>query len=79
MQAYIDRCQEVNPIVNAIVDERYAEALKEAEAVDEILDSKKGTGKYSPVNAPFLGVPLSSKEAFAIKGKIEKKTTDVHP
>lgn len=68
MQAYIDRCQEVNPIVNAIVDERYAEALKEAEAVDEILDSKKGTGKYSPVNAPFLGVPLSSKEAFAIKG-----------
>ena len=69
MQAYIDRAKEVNPIVNAIIDERYAAALKEAEEVDEILDSKKGTGKYSPINAPFLGVPLSSKEAFAIKGE----------
>ena len=71
MQAYIDRAQEVNPIVNAIIADRYGDALKEAEKVDEILDSKKNQGKYSAVNAPFLGVPLSVKEAFGVKGIIK--------
>lgn len=68
MQAFIQRAQEVNPIVNAIIAERYNDAMREAQEVDEILDNKKGQGKYSSVNAPFLGVPLSVKEAFAAKG-----------
>lgn len=68
MQAYIDRAKEINPIVNAIIAERYNEALKEAQKVDDILDRKEGQGKYSAVNAPFLGVPFSVKEAFGVKG-----------
>lgn len=69
MEAYIDRAKEINPIVNAIIGERYNEALKDAQKVDDILDKKEGHGKYSAVNAPFLGVPLSAKEAFGVKGK----------
>lgn len=68
MEAYIDRAKEINPIVNAIIGERYNEALKDAQKVDDILDKKEGQGKYSAVNAPFLGVPLSAKEAFGVKG-----------
>lgn len=68
MQAYIQRVQEVNPIVNAVIADRYADAMREAQDVDSILDNKKGQGKYSAVNAPLLGVPLSVKEAFATEG-----------
>ena len=68
MQAYIQRVQEVNPIVNAVIADRYADAMSEAQEVDNILDNKKGQGKYSAVNAPLLGVPLSVKEAFATEG-----------
>jgi Asp-tRNA(Asn)/Glu-tRNA(Gln) amidotransferase A subunit family amidase len=42
--------------------------MSEAQEVDNILDNKKGQGKYSAVNAPLLGVPLSVKEAFATEG-----------
>jgi fatty acid amide hydrolase 2 len=49
MQAYIQRVQEVNPIVNAVIADRYADAMSEAQEVDNILDNKKGQGKYSAI------------------------------
>ncbi|XP_048768170.2 fatty-acid amide hydrolase 2-A-like [Ostrea edulis] len=68
MQTYIERAKLVNRDCNFIVAERFDEALQEAQNVDRILDSRTKVQKYSPENAPFLGVPTSIKEAFALKG-----------
>lgn len=68
MEAYIARAREVNSIVNAIVAERYSEALAEAKAVDRLLNQNSIPEEYSFENKPFLGVPLTVKEAFACKG-----------
>ena len=39
IQAFIDRIHEVNPLLNAVVGDRFEEALEEARHIDEILDS----------------------------------------
>ena len=69
MEAYIRRIKEVNPIVNAVVAERFEDAVKEAEEIDRILDSGDVPDKYSETNAPFLGIPFTAKEAFGVVGK----------
>ncbi|KAJ8315772.1 hypothetical protein KUTeg_007922 [Tegillarca granosa] len=68
MEAFINRVKEVNPIINAVVDERFELAIQEAIAVDKILESDNLDDKWSEKNAPLLGVPMSVKEAFALKG-----------
>ncbi|KAK3580690.1 hypothetical protein CHS0354_017971 [Potamilus streckersoni] len=68
MEAFIARVKEVNPVVNAAVSERFEEALKEAQNIDEILDAQSLDPEYSEDKKPFLGVPLTVKEAFAVKG-----------
>ncbi|KAL3882734.1 hypothetical protein ACJMK2_029045 [Sinanodonta woodiana] len=68
MEAFIARVKEVNPIVNAAVAERFEEALKEAQKIDEILEGSSLDPEYSEDKKPFLGVPLTVKEAFAVKG-----------
>ncbi|XP_076445717.1 fatty-acid amide hydrolase 2-A-like [Babylonia areolata] len=68
MQAFIRRAREVNPIVNAIVAERYAEALEEAREVDRLLSGGSIPEELSERSKPFLGVPLTVKEAFALEG-----------
>ena len=69
MNAFIDRTREVNSLLNFLVADRFHEAVREAEEVDRILDSGDIDDRYSEENAPLLGVPLSVKEAFALKGK----------
>ena len=68
VQAFIDRIKSVNPIVNAVVADRFEDALKEARDIDKILDSEHIDDAYSQQNAPFLGVPFTAKEAFGFKG-----------
>ncbi|KAL5011058.1 hypothetical protein ScPMuIL_013363 [Solemya velum] len=68
MEAFIDRVKTVNPIVNAVVANRFDEAIKEARAVDSLLDGGDLSEEYSENKAPWLGVPLSVKEAFALSG-----------
>lgn len=68
MESFIHRVGIVNPVVNAVTATRYEEAILEAEQVDTLLDSGQLDDQYSEKNAPFLGVPTSVKEAFALKG-----------
>ncbi|XP_064628283.1 fatty-acid amide hydrolase 2-A-like isoform X2 [Lineus longissimus] len=68
VQAYIDRIKKVNPLVNAVVGDRFHDALQQAAEVDTILDSGNIPERYSEERAPILGVPFTSKDAFAIKG-----------
>ena len=67
--AYITRCQEVNPIINAIVQDRFEEALKEAREIDNLLKNEVNTEEFEH-SAPLLGVPITVKESIAVKGEI---------
>lgn len=60
---HIERIKEVNPEINAIIEDRFDEALKEAEEADSMVE------EHNPDDLPPLwGVPCTIKEAFAVKG-----------
>ncbi|XP_077977656.1 fatty-acid amide hydrolase 2-like [Glandiceps talaboti] len=65
---FISRIKEVNILINAVVADRFDEAMQEAKEIDSVLDSGSVPDKYSQTNAPFLGIPFTAKEAFAITG-----------
>ncbi|XP_067903823.1 fatty-acid amide hydrolase 2-A isoform X3 [Heterodontus francisci] len=68
IQEYISRIRDVNPIVNALVSERFAAALKEAQQVDNRLAEGGEDERSLEESVPFLGVPFTVKEAFALEG-----------
>ncbi|XP_077597629.1 fatty-acid amide hydrolase 2-B [Stigmatopora nigra] len=68
VQAYIDRIQQVNPLVNAMVKDRFSAALQEAAQVDKLIDEEPGGEEVLADRLPFLGVPLSVKESFGLQG-----------
>lgn len=68
VRAYVDRCKDVNPIVNAIVDARFDDAIQEARKVDDFLELTKKTEEELEREVPLLGVPMTVKESLAVKG-----------
>lgn len=84
VQAHIEQIQAVNPVLNAVVVERFEvsshdlhvtrmcriltpraqEALREARAADRQVREAADASTLPP----FLGVPCSIKECFAVKG-----------
>ncbi|XP_042566409.1 LOW QUALITY PROTEIN: fatty-acid amide hydrolase 2-B [Clupea harengus] len=69
VQAYIDRIQEVNPLLNAMVKDRFSAALQEAAQVDILIEEETAGGEEALAERlPLLGVPLSVKESFALQG-----------
>lgn len=70
VEAFIERSKQVNPLINAIVDERFVRALKEARKIDE--DIKNGRisqeefkrkpflGEFSPNKIYFFLIIISS-------------------
>lgn len=62
-ELHIARIEEVNPRLNALVVDRFAEARKEADAADALYDAADHT-----TLPPLLGVPCSIKEFVALKG-----------
>lgn len=62
VKTHIEHIKKVNPFLNAVVRDRFEEAIKEAKRVDEHL-------KSDPENVPpYYGVPCTIKETFALKG-----------
>jgi Asp-tRNA(Asn)/Glu-tRNA(Gln) amidotransferase A subunit family amidase len=59
VSTFIDHIKKVNPSLNAMVESRFSEALKEAEEKDEILQKERP-------RAPLFGVPITIKEAFDV-------------
>lgn len=68
MKAYIKRIREVNPIINAVIDQRFDAALKEAEMADDLCKSMSKEKLQSLY--PLLGVPFTVKETCGVKGNI---------
>ncbi|CAD5229951.1 unnamed protein product [Bursaphelenchus okinawaensis] len=71
IQAYYKRIRDVNPFINAATELFEAEAIDKAREVDELIEKKKGKkDKLEKLKSeqPLLGVPVSIKHHFNIKG-----------
>ena len=63
VEVHIARTKEVNPKLNALVVDRFAQACTEADAADALYDAADHT-----TLPPLLGIPCSIKEFVALKG-----------
>lgn len=68
VNACIERIKLVNPILNAVTDERFEDARKEARDVDQMIEVGL-TDEYFQ-QKPFLGVPFTAKESHAVVGML---------
>uniref|UniRef100_U5EVA0 Putative amidase n=1 Tax=Corethrella appendiculata TaxID=1370023 RepID=U5EVA0_9DIPT len=75
-KAFIERVKEVNPLLNCVVDECFAEALKDAEKADKLVESGTFTVEELAQEKPFLGVPISTKDCIKVKGLLH--TAGIH-
>lgn len=67
MQAFIERCKEINPLLNCVVDQCYEAALKDAAMADKLIASGTFTEEQLATEKPFLGVPISTKDCIRVK------------
>ena len=65
--AFIERAKEVNELINAVVEDRYSDALEEAKEVDKFLQTLENSDLIKE-KKPFLGVPFTTKESNEAKG-----------
>lgn len=61
LEAHLDRIEEVNPRLNAVIVRRYALAREEAAAIDAARARGESLG-------PLAGVPMTVKECFELSG-----------
>lgn len=66
--AYQRRVREVDPVLNAVVDECFEAALEEARAVDELV--RRSSPDELERTKPLLGVPFITKNSVMIKGLV---------
>ncbi|XP_050347395.1 fatty-acid amide hydrolase 2-like [Nymphalis io] len=67
VKACIRRIEDINPIVNCFVENRFELALQEAKKADEIIRSGTKTVEQLTQEKPFLGVPFTTKDSIAVK------------
>nr|CAD7439054.1 unnamed protein product [Timema bartmani] len=68
VQAYIARAREVNPLLNAVVEERYEAALAEARSADHVVQAGVRGAALLAEQLPLLGVPFTVKESIGLQG-----------
>lgn len=70
IKAYVERIKQVNPLINAVVEDRFETALQEAKQVDLDVAAahQQGTLLELALQKPLLGVPLTVKESCCVKG-----------
>lgn len=66
VESHIGRLREVEPALNALVQDRFDAALAEADAADARVAG--ASGPDDPSLPPLLGVPCTIKESFAVEG-----------
>lgn len=69
VESFIGRIKRVNPSLNAVVDRRFEQALKEAREIDKKLaEARDGQGDKSILKLDLVGVPISIKETISVDG-----------
>lgn len=71
LNVFIGRIKKINPLLNCVVDERFDDALQEAENVDKLIASDEFTADQLRENKPFLGVPISTKDCIGVKDMLQ--------
>ena len=73
IEAAFDRIAKVNPAINAVVDQRYKEALEEAQQVDQLVKRhlKGEDGLDHLLEKPLLGIPVTIKDTLAVQGMLQ--------
>lgn len=66
VKAYIERIKDVNPVLNAVVEDRFDGALKDAKRADDLCATM--TTSEIATKYPLLGVPFTVKESCGLKG-----------
>uniref|UniRef100_A0A5S6Q9A7 Amidase domain-containing protein n=1 Tax=Trichuris muris TaxID=70415 RepID=A0A5S6Q9A7_TRIMR len=67
VKTYIKRIKQVNHLINAVVRDRFDDALEEARLIDRLVVAGSAPTEDEK---PFLGVPFTMKDAFIMKGMI---------
>ncbi|XP_015113822.1 fatty-acid amide hydrolase 2 [Diachasma alloeum] len=68
MNAYIERIETVQPILNCVAEDRFKEALEEAKECDKLLNSPDAPSvEELEKNKPFFGVPFTTKDCIGVK------------
>lgn len=70
VEAYIERIKEVNPFLNAVVEDRFEAATNDAKLCDERLKAGEATVLMLEKEKPLYGVPITVKESCGLKGKV---------
>ena len=65
VRAHVARIKQVNGRLNAVVVERFSDALRDARQADRLLDDPSVDRDRLP---PFLGVPFTVKEMYEVEG-----------
>ncbi|XP_018357628.1 PREDICTED: fatty-acid amide hydrolase 2-A isoform X2 [Trachymyrmex cornetzi] len=65
---YVKRCKIVNPLINAIVEDRFDAAIQEAREIDNFLQSTIIDEAKIANEKPLLGLPITIKESIAVQG-----------
>lgn len=68
VRAYINRIKEVNPLINAVVQDRFEDALKDAKGITDYLRTTSLTEEELQKIKPLLGVPVTIKESCMLSG-----------
>lgn len=68
---YIARVRDVNPSLNAVIEDRFDEALEEARHADKLIaEASKDYDRVALFTRyPLLGIPFTVKESCGLKGK----------
>lgn len=75
MKVFIARIREVNPILNAVVSERFELALEEARRADELV--RTSTPSQIAKEKPLLGVPITTKESNSVEGDLAVRISEL--
>ncbi|OQR72549.1 fatty-acid amide hydrolase 2-like [Tropilaelaps mercedesae] len=76
VRVFIARILEVNPLLNAVVTERFEKALEEARRADELV--RNSTPSQLAKEKPLLGVPITTKESNSVKGQCADIGSVIH-
>ncbi|XP_043272179.1 fatty-acid amide hydrolase 2-like [Venturia canescens] len=68
VSAYIERIKGVNPVLHAVIEDRFEAALKDAKECDKKLASGELSQAQLEIKMPFFGVPFTVKESCSLKG-----------
>lgn len=68
VRAFINRARLVQGYLNAIIDDRYDQAIEDAKAIDEFLKTCTLTENELADQKPFLGIPFTVKDSVQVTG-----------